>query len=226
MVSPERWTKWGKWADELEVEIIHYHNRHQMWDGITSDIKAGGHPDMGYFLDFFTEMWGAAQASTIRRLVDPRRDVVSLHRLLRDINGSAQEVTKERFLLGWNLDRLDERDERDRHMKAMMNKNADRCWERVAGSATAPSLTAKGVQKDIEAVELAGDAVKRFVDDNLAHRSSGVRATATFADLDKAMDAILDIFRRYNILLSGSSPTTMTPTIPGDWKGPFRKPLF
>jgi hypothetical protein len=82
------------------------------------------------------------------------------------------------------------------------------------------------VGEAIEKLESAGQAVKRYVDTNVAHRARENRASATVTDVERAMATIAEIFQRYYVLLTGAFLATLTPVIQQDWKGPFRRPLF
>lgn len=41
----------------------------------------------------------------------------------------------------------------------------------------------------------------------------------------RAVEHLGEMLRRYYLLINQGGLMTVTPTIQGDWKGPFRKPL-
>ena len=66
-----------------------------------------------------------------------------------------------------------------------------------------------------------------LADRTIAHIDKrGRTAAVTFGDLDRAIDEIGRVFQCYRELIAGSPLTTLEPTIQGDWKAPFRAPLF
>lgn len=56
----------------------------------------------------------------------------------------------------------------------------------------------------------------------MAHTDDkGLAPTATYQDLDDALEAEWQLYRRYSLLITGSAPSKGVPTMQEDWTRPF-----
>jgi hypothetical protein len=83
------------------------------------------------------------------------------------------------------------------------------------------------VERDLEALRSTTSGVVHFATRTVAHLDKrGVDQEITFGELNRALDTLSDLVRRYHLLVTGSSLLRVEPTMQGDWKAPFRIPLF
>jgi hypothetical protein len=71
------------------------------------------------------------------------------------------------------------------------------------------------------------EALVRYANRFVAHaeRPSEQPIEATYRDLDRAIELLGALLRKYYLLIDGGGLTTVTPVIQGDWRAPFRSPL-
>jgi hypothetical protein len=66
----------------------------------------------------------------------------------------------------------------------------------------------------------------RYANASVAHAEREPEdVRVTYDDFHRAVDHLGEMLRRYYLLINQGGLVTATPTIQGDWKGPFRKPL-
>jgi hypothetical protein len=81
------------------------------------------------------------------------------------------------------------------------------------------------VQKGLEDLRAAAATVEKHTDRNIAHADrEGAEALATFGDIDRAIDVIGEIFKKYALLFTAASYVTLEPVIQGNWLAVFREP--
>lgn len=78
---------------------------------------------------------------------------------------------------------------------------------------------------DLARLHDAVTKVKKYVDEHLAHRSQNpTKEIPTFREIHDAVDAIGEVFRTYNMLLTGASMPNLVPEPDLDWYVPFTVP--
>jgi hypothetical protein len=80
------------------------------------------------------------------------------------------------------------------------------------------------VGADLNELRETSKTVEKYVDRYIAHTDrKGLKTPPTFGDIDKAIDAIGDLFRKYALLLTGESWATLEPIAQHDWLAIFRQ---
>jgi hypothetical protein len=79
------------------------------------------------------------------------------------------------------------------------------------------------IKQDLDALRGHYEAIESYVDRRIAHfDEKGPRSIPTFAELDRALDALGEIFQRYATLLTGEEPSIFAPVPDYDWLAPLR----
>ena len=83
----------------------------------------------------------------------------------------------------------------------------------------------KIVQQDLAELKAAAGTVEKYTDRNIAHADrEGAKALATFGDIDKTIDVLGAIFRKYALLFRAASYVFLEPKPQEDWLAVFRQP--
>lgn len=167
-------------------------------------------------------MYSHWAAVAVRKQVDQDSRTVSLRRLLVSIANRPSVFTREEYVGRARSDRdpsteygaleLDE-------MRDYMNKSFDE----LVGVGVA-ELTAAAVRTDLNALDAASAAIEHFVNNTVAHRNHTLTPSATWADLNGAIDTILVLLRKYNALLDAGEAPNPVPTYQYNWTAIFRVP--
>jgi hypothetical protein len=148
----------------------------------------------------------------IRRLDDRDPSSISLARLIQDAAEHPTLVSREHY--------------RSLYAETYpgddwMQRRADEEYDDYVGPG-AESLTAEIATRDLDQLKAAGSKIRHHVNKHVAHTDERAGpATATYIDLDEALDGVTALYRRYSLLIKGSAPTVMAPTLQFDWKQPF-----
>jgi hypothetical protein len=159
----------------------------------------------------------------VRRLVDLDARTVSLTRLLTELSEHPASMTRRQHVELWKIpvEPVDVRDE-------WLIKQAHDVFDRYADG-DRDNVDPEQVRKDLADWKRICHKIKKIVDKRIAHFEAMDDSSipkATYDDLDKAIDAVGDFISKYTLLFTAGSIAQMEPTIQGDWKRPFRAPLF
>jgi hypothetical protein len=90
-----------------------------------------------------------------------------------------------------------------------------------AGEHVDPNLVAA----DLDSLDEKAKQVVEYVDRHVAHADARpITNVPTFAELNGAIDAIGDLFKRYVLLVTVESYATLVPVPQYDWEAVFREP--
>jgi hypothetical protein len=224
-LSAEHSARLKRWKNEVEIlkyEVWQLHHHRALWREMR-DALLQASPDEVTFLLHYRRLYGERQFIAIRRLVDLDRRSVSVAQLLTDLAEHPETMTRAHHLQLWDVE-TDSKDIRDKWLidEAQMafNRYADGDGDNVDPAA---------VRRDLEHWKATAGTIKKFVDKRIAHFAAiedSEISQVTFDDLDEAIDTVAEHIRKYTLLFTASSIAMMEPQISGDWKRPFRNPLF
>ncbi len=206
--TPERWTQW---LEVLFQHIVELHDHRAIWNELVDMVQANREiPDPWFFLDWVGRLWASTMVVGIRRLDDRDPKSVSLARLIADVGKHPELASRKHH--------------RSRHAETYpgddwMQRRADEEYDDYVGSGLP---LAEMVQRDLDKLRAAGAAIRHHVNKYVAHTDEHAGPpTATYADIDAALDGVTALYRRYSSLITGSAPSAMTPTHQFDWTQPF-----
>jgi hypothetical protein len=208
--------KWRAWLSEhgkVRDEVLNLHLRRYVWQEIMRMLREYGDrlPD-SYWWRFMVDNYIACQAIAVRRQADTDSRVITLGRLLTEINKDAERITRPVLAAIWKPD--DPLDERD--LDAKFSEFSGGC--RHFDSAIA--------QADLEALRDGAAKVSSYADRHLAHLDATplpVEQLPSVDDLHAAIGVIGDLFRRYQLLLTAADMPSLVPILQPDWMAPFRQ---
>ncbi len=158
-------------------------------------------------LDYFRNIYADYAIMAVRRQSKPHRDAVSLSDLLKDIEQHhtfislswTRELYRQPHASGFAYD------------EEMAHRLADSTFKNFA-DASGQHLSKVVVAKDRADLATATDAIVHHSDKHVAHdQRSHPPASATFDDLDRAINTLEELTRRYVLILTGESLLSIVP---------------
>jgi len=216
-----RLKKWIGWVETIKHQVYDLHHHRAVWREMRQALLSAS-PDESTFLEHYARLYTERQLSAVRRLVDPDSRAVSLTRLLTELSEHPEIMTRRLHIELWKVpaDPVD--------VRKCLTKRAHEVFDRYADG-DGDNVDPEQVRKDLADWQRTCDKIKKIVNKRIAHFEAADDSSipaATYADLDKAIDAVGDFIRKYTLLFTAGFIVQMEPTIPSDWKRPFRAPLF
>lgn len=166
-----------------------------------------------HMFNAFGAWYSTTQFVAIRRLVDDRKDVDSLVRLIRDVARMPSHIDRATHV------GVAAKDDTDGYWTAVANKSFDE----FAGEGR-DVIPKAAFQADIDDLRSALNAITKFANARIAHRTRIDEATPvpTFGEIDEAANTLANVTNRYLGLLKGTQMIMWEPVMKGDWAAPFR----
>lgn len=163
------------------------------------------------FWDHLTASFGASLVLGVARQVDDRTEVISLLKLLEDIEVNPTIITRQ-----WFADQY--------AASGLPGGVGDQHFTKHFGAN--PEVDIALIQKDIQALKSATAKVAKFRHTRIAHKNANARLVIDlkFAEVAAALAEIERLVIRYQLLLNQSGYTELMPTITYDWEAIFRQP--
>jgi hypothetical protein len=212
-----RMARWLEWVEALKREVWQLHHHRSLFKQMTDALmKASG--DQTFFLEHYWDLYHQSQMSAIRRLVDQSQDAVSLTRLLTELAEHPETMTRAVHVALWKSTDDDPYGDREREANEAFDAYAD---------GTGDNVNPEAVRRDLGEWKAASKPIKKWVDQYVAHKQAKPNAEAVSEDdFDAVIDAVSELVQKYTLLFTASWIAEMVPVIQGDWKWPFRGPLF
>lgn len=217
---------WPRWREQLELitqETYRLHHYRQLWREL-AEITQAANLAPSVFFDALPVWYVSTQGAAVRRQLDRRRDSLSLIRLLEDIGRNSELVTRDRHIAVWHEKaRAAGGADADKLGEGLRLRDANRNFDRFAGAGR-DTIDRALVSADVTELEQAGEVVKGYVDEAIAHMAlTPKNSVPTYGDLDAAMDRIAELVQKYASLLNAEYLWGFEPAIQQDWKAPFRQ---
>ncbi len=197
-----------EWIEKLRRitnELYTVHHYRELWRSLV-EITEGARLPPSVFFDALGAWYAGSQAVAVRRQLDRSRGVVSLWRLLDEIARHPEVMTRQRHVALWKVSSVED-----------ANKNFDRF------SGGADRIPAGRIRADQRALDEAGDSVKRYGDEMIAHAALvATPSVPTYEDLNAAIDRVAELVKDYTSLLEAVMLWRFEPVIHQGWKAIFR----
>ena len=217
-----RLRRWIEYIETVKHQVWELHHHRAIWREMRQGLIDAS-PDESTFLDHYARLYAERQLIAVRRLVDLDARTVSLTRLLTELSEQPASMTRRQHVELWNVP-ADANDVRDKWMLQRANDAFDRYAD-----GDGDNVDPEQVRKDLVDWKQTCQKIKKIVDKRIAHFEAVDDSSipkATYDDLDQAIDVVGDLIGKYTLLFTAGSIAKMEPTIQGDWKRPFRAPLF
>ncbi|MCC6125549.1 MAG: hypothetical protein IT426_11345 [Pirellulales bacterium] len=223
-MSNDLFCKWRGWLDRIRKEqlfdlLINQHIFKQL--GQCTAAYVGTHQG-AKLAEWMKQGYIAFSGTTVRRMLEkppePAKAIfcnncgnqinkrtqkpnesISLVILMQDIKEHASVITREMF--------------KERFKKDPLGTIADREFNKITRSKTAKVLLPEIVDSDIKELEEVAKPVRNLVNKVIAHteRDCSKVGKLNFKQLNDAIDALANAYKRYSILVRGSYPNPLVP---------------
>lgn len=198
--------RWRGWLPRLCAETTSLYRCLNIYKDLIEVVKANPatlRPPV--FFNWARDNYVLAICVGLRRLSDVRTDVVSIGRLLRELEIRPEVVSRRSYRA------------RQRR-RGISIGDADARFDRFVGVGLA-HLPKRAAFKDIVRVKQGEARVRRLVNKRLAHAAplSALRRPPTFQEIEDALEAFDQVLVKYNALLVGSGLSTCHSTLL-DWR--------
>jgi hypothetical protein len=163
------------------------------------------------FWDHILASFGAFLVLGISRQVDNKKEVISLFRLLKDIENNASIIKRDWFSKQYEQHNLPK-------------SIGEQHFSENFGSK--PELDIYIVKNDIQTLTESTSKIKKFRHTKIAHKNADKNLVVdlNFSEIENALSIIEKIVIKYQLLLNQSGFRELMPTITYDWEKIFRKP--
>lgn len=203
--------KWRRWIDRIYCDqlvplLVNREVFHQLQEALRRQKDRHRGAELAAWM---VQCYVAFASTAIRRMVERPRSSwksVSLVILLNDLKDNEGALTRQRF--------------RRRYPLRLRERFADRDFDAITRKQGASRLTAYWIQRDIARLDRETQPVSRLVNKIIAHTELDRRrlGKATYEKLDRAVDTIEEMFRRYALLLKGAYTQTIETDVREDIK--------
>jgi hypothetical protein len=209
--------KWIRWLDRIEPEVVdEIATNRALFREVSEVLDANPEIPGSDFFAYWAGNYGRSQAVAVRRQTDISGQSITLGRLLVEIRANRQLLTRERYvgMYEWGHQ---SRGDGDFDAFAYLDP------ENHQPDETGNELSERRIGDDIERLNNSADVIRHHVDRVIAHADQRPPPySPTFADLDEAIDVILELVMRYSQLLTGKGYVTLEATPQFDRLAPFR----
>jgi HEPN superfamily AbiU2-like protein len=191
MNANARAARWVAWLDTIWNDVIPMMAARQIWRGYMHLIRANPPVETpGTFHSWVTSNYARTQAIGIRRQTDVRTDVVSLGRLLPEVEQFPRVVSRARYVALYSPNDID---------------SANRDFDTHVGAGR-DHLDPADVARDRARLAKSAQPVRHWVDKQVAHWDQGqFTDTITLAEIHRSLDDVIDLADRYRTLLTASA---------------------
>jgi hypothetical protein len=171
-----------------------------------------------HFFVYMGRSFADSLVLAVRRQLDTRNDVISLHRLLNDLTKPPLVFTRDYFLWFWKVKLCPIAS----HITLEVGRKT---FDELVGPDKS-HLERKQIQSDISVLKLRSQLLIDYANHHLAHYSDKppLRVYPKSIDLSEAIDDIHRLIRKYYTLLTGTILNDFAPTFLYDWKAIFTFP--
>jgi AbiU2 len=196
-----RLSRWTGYVETIKHQVWELHHHRALWREMRQALLAAS-PEETTFLDHYARLYGERQLIALRRLVDTDSRTISLARLLTELSEHPATMTRGRHVELWSIpaDPTDVRHE-------WLTKDANESFDPYADG-DGDNVDPGQVAKDLDAWKSTCQKIKKIVDKRIAHFEAvddTAIPTATYDDLDRAIDDVGKFISKYTLLFTASS---------------------
>ena len=203
--------QWKNELDEITNDLTDIVENQFIFHRIGEIIQANPKINQdNFFWDHVRANYSAAMVVGITRQVDEGRRVISFMRLLKDIERNPTIITKTWFA-----------DQYEAHLPRQIGE-----VHFAENFGSRETLDPAIVKKDIDDLSTITAAIEKFRHTRIAHKTKdpNKRTSLTFKELDDAVDHLVGLITKYQLLLKQSGMPNLMPVIQYDWEAILRTP--
>jgi len=210
VTMPPEITRWKKEIEEITNDVTdlieNQHVFHRLGEIIQANSKLSKD---NFFWDHLRANYGAAMVIGIARQVDGKAVVISLVRLLKDIERNHNIITKS-----WFADQY----------TTLPRQIGEAHFVEHFG--TGAEIDVSLVKKDINDLSTATKTIQKFRHTRIAHKNKDktIKIDLSFQEVDNALALLEKLVIKYQLLLNQAGFSELMPSIHYNWEEIFRVP--
>lgn len=199
-----RWSRYIRRAEQQVIALLDYRRWNSIFETV---VNSNPNLDAGNaILQYFRRIYGDYATMAIRRLAKPHDDAFSLLELVDDIATNPGLIRLDDMIEGYKEPHPDGT-RYDDEMAARLARSTLAPYADQSGDVFDPAVA----QADAQRLRDATEKIIAFADGAVAHDDRNPPEAITFNDINKAIDVIEEIARKYILLLTGYSFLRLTP---------------
>lgn len=188
------------YLDRIRESLVWVHLHRTLFRPTLAEIDKVEHPHRGTWRAHYARLYVDAQLMSIRRIATgTNHDEGSLLKVLQILRKNASTITIDRL---HDLAVAAAGVDPGHPTVALERVRMEQDWGDGSGH-----LAVAVVAADIQTLRRQTNAVVTWATKTIAHIDVKVPAPPTFGELDAAIDAVSDVFRRYGLLLTANDYT-------------------
>lgn len=205
----------AKWRDQLkrvEVEIVTLHHSRSIYRRLFKIVDANPRIQKPNALYEWLHLSYVTYASTaIRRLIDDHKDAVSLSNLVRSMSANESVITRKWFV--------------SRYTEPLCKTDyPSRDFDNLVGVGRS-TVEGGDLKRRLDQIRSLSSRVVDYVDKLVAHTDRKLPdKLPTYGDLDKAIDAVGELFEHLHLLINQASLLSLEPVETFPWERLFEEP--
>ena len=214
MDRPEQMlAKWRNWLRQIERETFQLHLNRRFWRELVDIVRSNGAiPEPGHIMGWFASLYSTTQAIGIRRQAERSNQSLTFARLLKQVHDHPHVMTRSEYLRYY--------DGADPFEQELANEEFDE-FSGVGHDTLAAHL----VQADLRQLDESTKPIMSYVDKRIAHLDARtVDEVPTYNDLDRALDELERVLKKYALLLRGEGLVGADPVPQYNWKDALTVP--
>jgi len=219
----DRFNKWNKWIDMIRSEITRLSiDRNIFWE-VQDIIK--NNPKIqkpSSFYDFLRNAYAASALMGVRRQVKIDKDSISFAKLLREICDNPEILSRTRYFAHYKGNSVEEIAKR---LGITVEKYRSQDFNQFAGKA-GDHVDPELIKLDLGELKSKAQQCEKYADQRVAHLDKkAISNIPTFTDLDKCIDFLEMLIKKYYLLFRARVLTRILPESQNkyDWKAIFKE---
>ena len=215
MTDDEVFRRWLTRIEPIRHELKWLYASRRQFRAVTEMFEANPQLNAigGRIFEWLKEMWIHDTVINVRRELDDKRNVESFGVLLDEAVKRPQVLTRRRFVDGIA--------ETDFRWELLNDKFTALGIITSAADSMDDYLDPGNISADRKGLNRVADSVLAFADRAVAHRTPGFTNSATFKDLDDAINSIEPVFKKYFEIINGNSFDSLDRPLDSEWLKPF-----
>lgn len=219
----DTFNKWNKWIGVILSEITKLSiDRHIFWE--VQDI-INNNPKIqkpSSFYDFLRNVYGVSAVMGIRKQVKIDKDSISLAKLLQEICNTPEILSRARFFAhykGSSVEKI------AKLMGSLVEKYRSKEFNQFAGK-IGDHVNPELIKLDLKELKSKAKMCEKYADQRIAHfDKKAISSIPTFTDLDKCIDFLEMLIKKYYLLFRAGSLNSILPVSQNryDWKAIFKE---
>jgi len=212
MDQDHRFNVWNEWLTTIHADVQGLLINRHIFREVQQIIQTNPKIQLASsFYEWMGNVYATAAVIGVRRQMDTDKDSISFARLLGEILGTPQILSRERYVRLYKGSHIPE-------------EKAHRDFDKFSG-AGGPYVDRGFISVQLSTLKEKTERIRKFANKRIAHFDrSEFTKLPTYGELDDSLDYIEDLLKKQLLLLRAEAHRNIVPVWQYDWKEVFRRP--